>query len=232
MIDHKKVLAIIPARGGSKGLPRKNILPVQGRPLIAWTIVEARKSKYVDHLVLSSEDEEIINIAKKWGCEAPFIRPKSLATDDATTIDVIFHTMKTIGTTYDYVVLLQPTSPLRRAVDIDKCVEICNSKNIPACVSVTEADKSPYWMFRLDENAKLDPLIDSSGLTTRRQDLPRVYTLNGAVYVAEWQWLLENETFLTHETAAYIMPKEKSIDIDNKFDFNFFKYIVCDTTNS
>jgi CMP-N,N'-diacetyllegionaminic acid synthase len=228
MINHKTVLAIIPARGGSKGLPRKNILPVKDTPLIAWTITEAQKSKYIDHLILSSEDEEIIDVAKKWGCDVPFVRPQTLATDDASTMDVVFHTLETIEETYDYIVLLQPTSPRRQVIDIDKCLEICTSQNVPACVSMTETAKSPYWMYQLNDDCQIKPIISDDEFASRRQDLPKTYALNGAVYVAEWPWLLKNKTFLTKETTAYIMPKERSIDIDTKLDFTIFKAIVED----
>lgn len=226
MLHKKRIFAIIPARGGSKGLPKKNILEASGKPLIAWTISEAQKSKYIDRLILSSDDSEIIEIAKKWGCEVPFVRPKRLATDEATTIAAVFHAMKSLSQEYDYVVLLQPTSPLRKVADIDQCIEFCNTQNAPACVSVTEADKNPYWMFQIHEDKHMTPAIDSSGLKLRRQNLPIFYTLNGAVYVAKWDWLLKEKTFLTKDTIAYIMEKESSLDIDTKLDFDFFKFLT------
>nr|HPK54819.1 acylneuraminate cytidylyltransferase family protein [Smithellaceae bacterium] len=117
MIQGKTVLAIIPARGGSKGIPRKNITNLAGKPLIAWTIEEAKKSKYIDRLILSSEDNEIIQVAKEWGCEVPFIRPRELAEDDTLGIEPVLHALNTIKKKYDYVVLLQPTSPLRSVDD-------------------------------------------------------------------------------------------------------------------
>ena len=152
MIKDKTVLAIIPARGGSKGVPLKNIRDVGGKPLIAWTIMEGKKSKYIDRLILSSEDERIINVAKKLGCEVPFTRPSSLAQDETPSIDVIVHAVQTIPEKYDYIVLLQPTSPLRKVTDIDNCIEQCLQKNAKACVSVTEPEKSPFWMYKIDEN--------------------------------------------------------------------------------
>ncbi|MCJ7603673.1 MAG: acylneuraminate cytidylyltransferase family protein [Desulfobulbaceae bacterium] len=226
MINNKKVLAIIPARGGSKGIPRKNLQQVNGKPLIAWTIEEAKKSRFIDRLILSSENKEIIETAIKWGCEVPFIRPDELATDEASTVDVILHTMNILAVEYDYIVLLQPTSPLRRALDIDRCIDLCLSQKAPACVSVTEADKSPYWMFQLGENKTLQPILDSTGLKSRRQDLPKIFVLNGAVYVAEWSWFLENKTFLTKDTLACIMDKERSLDIDTEIDFRIFKSLA------
>ena len=125
MLNGKTILAIIPARGGSKGIPRKNIKPLAGKPLIAWTIEEAKKSKYIDRLILSSEDEEIIRIAKKWGCEVPFVRPKEFAEDETSGIEPILHAIETLSEKYDYVCLLQPTSPLRTVNDIDGCIKKC-----------------------------------------------------------------------------------------------------------
>ena len=146
MISGKSILAIIPARGGSKGIPRKNIKLLAGKPLIAWTIDEAKKSIYIDRLILSSEDEEIIRIAKEWGCEAPFIRPAELAEDNTPGIDVVIHAIDALKEKYDYLVLLQPTSPLRKVEDIDRCIETCIDRNVPACISVSETMNHPYWM--------------------------------------------------------------------------------------
>ena len=226
MIKGKKILAIIPARGGSKGIPRKNILEVNGKPLIAWTIEQAKKSRYIDRLILSSEDQEIITIAKKWECEVPFVRPQILATDEAIGVNVILHAMATINNHYDYIVVLQPTSPLRSHADIDTCIDICHSQKAPACVSVTEAEKNPFWMYFLDKNNVMRPILDIADRPTRRQDLPAAFALNGAVYVAEWDWFLKSKQFVSSQTVAYIMPQERSLDIDTHIDFNFFQYIA------
>lgn len=225
MIDGKRVLAVIPARGGSKGVPRKNIRMLAGKPLIAWTIEESQKSIYIDRLILSSEDEEIIEVARTWGCEAPFVRPAELAGDETPGIEPVLHAIKNIPG-YDYVVLLQPTSPLRAVVDIDGCIKACVRVGAKACVSVTEPEKSPYWMYVLDEENRMRPLIKSNALIARRQDLPSVYALNGAVYVAECRWLLESKSFLSEETVAYPMRKENSIDIDRELDLAFCDFIL------
>lgn len=218
MIRGKSVLAIIPARGGSKGVPRKNIRPLAGKPLIAWTIAEAKKSRYIDRLVLSSDDQEIIGVAREWGCEAPFARPAELARDDTPGIEPVLHALGELPG-YDYVVLLQPTSPLRTVADIDGTLELCLARGARACVSVTEPDKSPYWMFSRDNDGRLRPLIDTDEIAARRQDLPPAYALNGAVYVAEAGWLVESRSFLTAETLGYDMPKERAADIDTELDF-------------
>lgn len=222
MIDGKRVLAIIPARGGSKGVPRKNIREVAGKPLIAWTIEEAKKSKYIDRLILSSEDAEIIRVGQSWGCEAPFVRPEALAQDDTPGIDPVLHAMELLPE-YDLVVLLQTTSPLRSVADIDGCIALCITKNAPASVSVTEAEQSPYWMFRVNGDGRMQPLIEGGPAYARRQDLPVAYVLNGAIYVAQRNWLAEHKTFVTQETLGYVMPQDRSLDIDTELDLEILK---------
>lgn len=217
MINGCSVLAIIPARGGSKTVPRKNVKEIAGKPLIAWTIEAAKKSKYIDRLVLSSEDPEIIDVAQSWGCEVPFIRPAELARDDTPGMDPIIHTIQNLEN-YDYMVLLQPTSPLRNVSDIDQCIEMCVLKNSNVCVSVSETEKSPYWMFSLENNFTMTSILSAKDTNLRRQDLPTFVALNGALYVAKCDWLLLNKTFVTNETIAYQMPKERSIDIDTEYD--------------
>jgi len=215
MINGKSVLAIIPARGGSKGVPRKNIRDLAGKPLIAWTIEAAKASQYIDRLVLSSDDAEIIGVAQAHGCEAPFVRPAELARDETPGIDPILHALQALPG-YDYVVLLQPTSPLRTGEDIDGCLARCEEKNAPACVSVTEPDHHPQWMYTLDNRETLQPISEQRAV--RRQDLPEVYALNGAVYVARTKWLNETHSFLGTGALGYVMPAYRSIDIDTEQD--------------
>ena len=226
MIQGKTVLAIIPARGGSKGIPRKNITNLAGKPLIAWTIEEANKSKYIDRLILSSEDKEIIQVAKEWGCEAPFVRPAELAKDDTPGIEPVIHAINTLVQKYDYVVLLQPTSPLRAVADIDGCIETCLSSRAPSCVSVTEVDQHPYWMYIMDEEKILLTLLNQEVTINKRQDLPPVYILNGAVYVAETTWLQQNQSFFNSMTKGFIIPKERSVDIDNGIDMQLCEILL------
>ncbi len=226
MIAGKTVLAIIPARGGSKGVPRKNIRLLAGKPLIAWTIDEAKKSKYIDRLILSSEDQEIIKVAKEYGCEVPFVRPANLAQDDTLGIEPVIHAINTLNEEYDYVVLLQPTSPLRTVEDIDGCIRHCIMMESIACLSITESQQSPYWMYKLDDEMKLNPIIKYNETINRRQDLPKVYVLNGAVYIGESGFILKNNSFLTEETLAYQMPIERSVDIDDELDFSFCEWLI------
>lgn len=221
-ITGKKILAIVPARGGSKGVKRKNIKLAGGKPLIAWIIESAKKSTHIDRLILSSEDEEIIRIAREYGCEAPFIRPESLARDDSSTIDVVIHALEKLPE-FDYVVLLQPTSPLTRTLDIDGCIQQCIESGLKSCVSISEVEKSPFWMFTSDISGGLTPLMGYEYLNRRRQDLPLTYLPTGAIYVAQREWVLDKRTFYFKETSGYIVPKKYSIDIDTENDFKIFE---------
>ncbi len=230
MIQGKKVLGIIPARGGSKGVPGKNIRVVAGKPLIAWTIEEAKKSKYLDRLILSSEDAEIIEVAIDLGVDVPFVRPAELAQDDTPGIEPVLHAVREVPD-YDYLVLLQPTSPLRTVEDIDQCLETCLALGAPACVSVTAPDKSPYWMYTLSADKRMKPLLTSESYASR-QALPAVYALNGAVYVAEIGWFMLKKCFVSEETVAFEMPKEHSVDIDTESDLKFFELIKTRSTDS
>lgn len=225
MINGKTVLAIIPARGGSKGVPRKNIRLLLGKPLIAWTIEEAKKSKCIDRLILSSEDEEIINVAKDYCCEVPFIRPKELAEDDTPGIEPVIHAINTLPGKYDYVCLLQPTSPLRNVEDIDGCIEKCILMNALSCVSVSEVDKHPYWMYEKEEHDKLVPLFPHKFISSR-QELPKVYALNGAVYVSTTEEIIKSRKFINTATLGYEMKKVNSLDIDNQLDFFICEQIL------
>lgn len=226
MIQGKSVLAVIPARGGSKGVPGKNIRPAGGKPLIAWTVEAARNAKHIDRTILSSDDSAIIAVARDQGCEVPFVREANLARDDTPGIDVVIDALNRCPG-YDWVVLLQPTSPLRTAQDIDGAIEQCVQAGAPACVSVCVAKESPYWMFTLDSGARLSPLLSGKTIA-RRQDLPLVYVLNGAVYVAKTEWLLGQLSFLAKETIAYEMPAERSMDIDTEADFMQLQVLVGD----
>lgn len=229
MIEGRKVLGIIPARGGSKGLPGKNIIPLAGEPLISWTIKAASKSRFLDHLVLSSDDEQIIKVAKECGVDVPFIRPEHLSTDSASSIDVILHALEYCPD-YDIFVLLQPTSPLRTVIDLDDAIKKMVALNAPCCVSLCASEKSPYISYKINDNKKISPLMsDIQTKTNNRQDLPRTYYLNGAVYVAYVDWFQMNRSFLTTETIGYVMPRERSVDIDDSIDLIVAETILKET---
>ena len=219
-----KFLFIIPARGGSKGVPRKNIRDLAGKPLLVWTIEEAKKSKFADRIVLSSEDAEIIHVTKKHGCEVPFVRPDELAQDNTPGIDPVLHAIEQCPG-YEYVVLLQPTSPLRTVEDIDGCIQFFLDNQAASCITLKEAEESPFWMYTKNNVGQLKNLIKQDSIITRRQDLPKVYALNGAVYVATVEFVRQNKSFLTEETIGYVMPEERSIDIDVEIDFKVCEFI-------
>jgi len=225
MIHKHSVLALIPARGGSKGLPRKNIIPIAGKPMIAWTIEAAKKSQYIDRVVVSSDDTEIIQIARQFGGEAPFVRPSHLAQDDSPTIDAVVHALDNLPE-YDVVILLQPTSPLRDAQDIDNAIDTLFLTNASSCVSVTEPDKSPYWMFTVNKKGKIRPLLSQELSNKPRQSLPPIRVLNGAIYIVKTETLKTNRELLTHDTVPYMMSKEHSIDVDYELDLKLADYLL------
>jgi CMP-N,N'-diacetyllegionaminic acid synthase len=217
MLDSRRVLGIIPARGGSKTMPRKNLREVRGKPLIAWAIEQGQKSAYIDRLILSSEDEEIIRVARVHGGDVPFRRPAELAQDSTPGIDPVLHALREIPG-YDYVVLLQPTSPLRTAQDIDGCIEMCVRTKSPSCVSITRCRQHPFLMYYAGADGSLRPVLPEAADFYRRQDYPDVFLLNGAVYAAQTAWLMKNKSFVGEGTLGYEMPPERSADIDSEAD--------------
>lgn len=195
-------------------------------PPVVWTIEEAQKSSYIDRLILLSEYEEIISVAKKWGYEVPFVRPVELTKDDTPCIEPVLHAMKVLEEKYDYVVLLQTTRPMMLVDDIDSCIESCFSSHAPSCVSVTEVDQHPHLMYEVDKTGALSPFLSQKKAIYRRQDLPLVYILNGAVYIAESAWIQQSRSFLRPDTKAYAMPKERSLDIDDNVDFKIAEIML------
>ena len=212
-----KTLAVITARGGSKGLVRKNILDLAGMPLIAWTIRAAKQSKCIDRVVLSSDDDEIMAVAEQYGCEVPFRRPTTLASDDASSVDVLLHAIKELPG-YDYVILLQPTSPLRTSTDIDEAFEMMISSGVNGCVSVCEVAKTPFWMYSVDDDNLLNRILPLPSGGHRRQNLPVSYELNGALYLVKVESLCTDKSLIPEQTIAYKMTRERSIDIDCLLD--------------
>jgi len=217
MIGGASVLGLITARGGSQGLPRKNLRKVGGRSLIERAIDAASASGSIDRLILSSDDPEIIQAAVLAGCEVPFVRPPELSTPEATSIAVVHHALDTLPRPYDLLVLLQPTSPLRIAEDIEGTLRTLLERDAPACISICASDKSPYWLLSVDGEQRLSPVMRTT-LATRRQDLPAAYHANGAVYAARCGWIRQHDDFMSPETVGYLMPKRRSIDIDDEID--------------
>jgi CMP-N-acetylneuraminic acid synthetase len=231
MYGEKKVLAIIPARGGSKGLPWKNIKCLAGKPLIAWTIGHAKKNKYIDDVVVSTDSKKIASIAEEYGASVPFLRPASLATDNAFSTDVVLDLLarlkKNGGYTADFVILLQPTSPLRTSDDIGKAMEMLGSnKKADAVVSITEVVENPYWMKVQNDKGFIGNFIKHGRKIERRQDLPVIYTTNGAIYACKTSVFLKSKTFFPKHTLGYVMPRERSIDIDDIADFKMAELII------
>jgi len=223
MINNNKLLALIPARGGSKRLPRKNILDFCGKPLIAWTIEAALKSKYVDHVVVSTNDNDISNISSKYGADVRFTRPNNISQDHSTSVEVVEHALKKLeesGCHYEYVILLQPTSPFRTSIHIDAAVELLVKRNSSAIISVTKTINNPLWANTIPENGSMDNFIQEDIKNKRSQDLPIFYELNGAIYLINSRKILEENTFfLKKGVFSYEMDRISSIDIDTNYDF-------------
>ncbi|RKL68055.1 acylneuraminate cytidylyltransferase [Salipaludibacillus neizhouensis] len=222
MYEDKTFLAVIPARGGSKGIPGKNIYEVNGRPLIDYTIKEALGSKYLDKVIVSTDCEKIANISREYGAEVPFLRPKELAQDKSRTIDGIIDLLNRIKEQYDYLVLLQPTQPLRRSVHIDEAIELITDKEVQSLVSVNEVKDNPILMRTLNEDNQLKSIININS-TVRRQDFPQYYKVNGSIYINRIDEKLNLNTSFNDNVLAYNMDKKYDLDIDEIFDLEVFK---------
>lgn len=223
-------LAIIPARAGSKRLPKKNILDLCSKPLIAYSIEAALKSQHINKVVLSSEDDNILNIAQNYGAHI-IKRPKELATDTSSSFDTIKHAIETLEP-YDYIVLLQPTSPLRNEKHIDEAIELLLKKEALAVISVCEAEHSPLWCNILPQNNSLENFLNQEIINKRSQDLPQYYRLNGAIYIVNTKALLKDKSFFLKENIfAYKMDAQSSVDIDTELDFLLAQTILQQQTS-
>jgi CMP-N,N'-diacetyllegionaminic acid synthase len=229
MIDGKKVVAIIPARGGSKRLPGKNIRPLRGKPLIAWTIEAARQSGVVDDAIVTTDDETIANIARKWGGRVPWMRPSELATDTASSMDVVSHAVDMLGSgreSFDFVVLLQPTSPFRTPATINHGIEISVHRGGKPLVAVSPAQSHPSWCFRVLAEGILSPICSAEGVTLRSQDLSPAYVINGSLYVSSVDYFRRAKTFLCQDTSALIIEDRKeALDIDDEWDWQLAEFL-------
>ena len=225
MYKNKTFLAIIPARGGSKRLPRKNVLDLNGKPLIAYSIEAGLDSSYIDKVMVTSDDDEILTISKKYGA-VTINRPNELASDIATTFDAIKHTVDNYEK-YDYIVLLQATSPLRDEKHIDEAIELLELKKADAVVSVCKMDHSPLWSNTLDESLSMVGFLKDEVLKKRSQDLEKYYRLNGAIYICKTEKLLEEKSFFLKENIfSYVMDRKFSVDIDEEIDFKMAEVIL------
>tara|TARA_A100001011_G_scaffold400030_1_gene511841 strand:+ start:1779 stop:2459 length:681 start_codon:yes stop_codon:yes gene_type:complete len=215
--------ALIPARGGSKGIPNKNKRIFKGKNLIEWTIRQAQDSDYIDRILVLTDDLEIAEISKNCGAEIPFIRPDYLATDKSPIMDTVLYTLGQRPELND-LILLQPTSPLRRVSDIDNAINLRNIYKRDSVVSVCEISEYPEWMYRVNHNFMTNYLPEDK-LSKRRQDLEKVYILNGSIYLSTRKHLSENLNFISKETFPYVMEKKYSVDIDNEIDWNYAELI-------
>lgn len=226
----KKILAFIPARSGSKGIKNKNIKILNSKPLIAYTIDAAKESNIFEDIIVSTDDTNIADIAKNYGAYIPFLRPDNLATDNAPVIDSIIHLINEmqikLNKKYDYIIVLQPTSPLRNKIHILEAYNKFIEKNADFLVSVCECEHSPLWTNILDNEEKMDNFISEDVKNKNRQDLPKYYRLNGAISIGKVDEVINNRGFMGKNCYAYIMDKEYSVDIDSEFDFKIAELLI------
>lgn len=224
MFNQNRILAIIPARGGSKGIPHKNIIDLCGKPLISYSVEAAKNSRYIDYILVSTDDDEIAKFAMEYGAKVPFFRPAELATDTSSTTEAIVHAIRgleSIGERFDDMILLQPTSPLRTTEDIDFAIEKYYQNGRSSLVSVSEVDDHPI-LVRSIENDILKPLLNVSS-DCRRQDMPKYYRVNGCIYINKISDINEKSSF-NDNSIPYIMEKSHSVDIDELSDLALAKY--------
>lgn len=232
MPQHAEVLGIILARGGSKGIPRKNVRMAGDRPLIAWTIGAGLQSGALARLIVSTDDDEIATVSRQWGADVPFQRPAALAADDTGSIEATIHAVEFMaqhhGYRPGYVMLLQPTSPLRTAEDIRAAVQIARDRQADAVVSVAAAHQHPYWMKTIGDDGVLHDFMKTDRAYTRRQDLPQAFYIDGSLYLVRRDILLERRTFYTDRTFAYVMPSDRAMDIDTPWELHVVDLVLRD----
>lgn len=231
MYKNKTFLGIVPARGGSKGLPGKNIKELCGKPLIAWSIESGLKSKYLDEVIVTTDSKDIANIAKQYGASVPFLRPDVLANDTATSFDAIKHTIEfyknEMKKEFDYIVLLEPTSPLREARDIDIAIEQLFNSNADSIVGICKTeDQNPAFLVFKNEKDFISGYENHDMKVLRRQDIKDVYFFEGTIYISKTDVLLNKKTFYHENTIGYVVPKYKSLEIDDIDDFIMVEAIM------
>lgn len=226
------IFYLITARGGSKGVPRKNIREIAGLPLIAYKIIAAQKCGYSGRIIVSTDDEEIANVAKKYGAEVPFMRPDYLASDTASSMDVVEHAIGWLDDNddkkYDYICLLEPSSPFATPQDLHDAIERLIEENADTLLGMKEVEVSKRFIWELDDNGGLSKFYDAiyGDKKVRRQDQNPEYTMNGCMYIAKMEYFRENKIFHSVNSLPYIMPVEKSTEIDDMNQFNYAKYCV------
>lgn len=221
MYKGKKILAIIPARGGSKGLPGKNIRSLCGKPLIAWSIEQAKASKYIDEVFVSTDSTEIADVAKSFGVEIPYLRPAELATDTSPSSEFVIHTInyfRSQAKEFDYILLLEPTSPLRKKDDIDKAIELLQENTI-SIVSLGEVHTEHPNITKYIDNDKILPFVDISEKITHRQSLSKAYFPYGVVYLVQINYFEKEKRFYSEESTPYFIERWQNYEVDDIFDF-------------
>jgi CMP-N-acetylneuraminic acid synthetase len=227
-----RVLFVVAARGGSKGVPRKNIKVVGSLPLLAYKVIAAQKTNVDKRIILSTDDEEIAEIGRKYGAEIPYMRPGILATDSASSIDVVENVMTWVKENdkeaYDYVCLLEPSSPFASYIDLNNALNLIERKGADTLLSVKEVEVSKVFIHSLDSNGKLSKFYHAiKGLSgVRRQDQEKEYTMNGCMYIARWDYFEKNRNFHSENSLPYIMPEEASIEIDSMFNYEMACFLA------
>ncbi len=221
------LLALIPARGGSKGIPRKNIRPFCGKPLLQWSIDVALDAPGVDRVVVSTDDPEIAEVALACGAEVPFMRPQEFATDNAPGIASVMHALQHLPEVSN-LLLMQPTSPLRRVEDVEAAIAMHQEASSVSIVSVNRSNKHPAWMFDLTKDKALVPLMNVPNAFSRQQ-LPLAYVINGALYLASRSFLETERSFLGPRALGYVMPEKYSLDIDTQLDWEWAEFLMRQT---
>ncbi|MCC3646344.1 acylneuraminate cytidylyltransferase family protein [Cytobacillus oceanisediminis] len=225
-----KILAVICARGGSKGVPNKNIRLINGKPLIAYTIEMAMEYTNFDRVIVSTDSPDIAKIAEQYGAEVPFLRPKELSLDTSPKIPVLQHAVNFLheheNEKYDLIVDLDPTSPLRIVQDIDNCINKMHKYKPNIVFSVTKAKKNPYFNMVEEKDGKVFLSKQLNHPVTRRQDAPAVFELNASIYVYKTDFLLSTNTIFSDNSMAVEMPEYRSIDIDRPIDFEFIEFLM------
>ena len=223
-MDNIKVLGLINARGGSKGVPRKNIKLLGGKPLISWSIKAGLKSKYINKLVVSTDDSEIAEVSRSFGAEVPFMRPKELASDSSLQIDSIKHAISFLedeGEYFDIILLLQPTTPLRKTFDIDSSLELLIEKNADTVISVTDVGgRHPATCYEPLKDKKIVPYFKSDERGVLRQEFKPILWRNGAIYATKRNVIIDNNSLYGKSIVGYKMGEERSFNIDSQFDWN------------
>lgn len=227
-----KILFVVTARGGSKGVPRKNIKMLGGMPLVAYKIIAAQKCKYEKRILVSTDDEEIAQVSRQYGAEVPFMRPAELATDSASSADVVLHAMNWVSENseekYDYVCLLEPSSPFASCRDFDKALELMQDTDADTLLGMKEADVTTAFIHPLDKDGKLSEFYYAIKdlKSIRRQDQAKEYTMNGCMYIAKWDYFMKNKLFHSENSMPYIMSEESSIEIDTMLNYELACRIV------